>query len=65
MRRRRVRSGLLGVCAGGTTECESPNLVCVESTMALAEICDMLADGCDGSVDQSPCDLWTAAKTSR
>ena len=57
-------TGLLGVCAAGTTECQSPNLVCVQNTMASAEICDTLADeNCDGSVDESPCDLCTAANT--
>ncbi len=44
-------TGLLGVCAAGTTQCSGGALVCNQNVAASAEICDGVDNDCDGSVD--------------
>lgn len=44
-------TGLPGVCAAGITDCQTPNLVCVETTQPSAETCDGLDNDCDGVPD--------------
>ncbi|MGH7789200.1 MAG: MopE-related protein [Candidatus Binatia bacterium] len=57
-------TGLQGVCAAGTTQCQSPTLVCVQNLPASTEICANLIDeDCSGQADEAPCDLCTAANT--
>ncbi|MFO0595695.1 MAG: putative metal-binding motif-containing protein [Myxococcaceae bacterium] len=44
-------TGLLGVCAAGTTACSSGAVVCVQSQMPGPEVCDGLDNNCNGTVD--------------
>ncbi|MFY2556832.1 MopE-related protein [Corallococcus terminator] len=44
-------TGLLGVCAMGTTACTSGSVVCAQNQSASAEQCDNLDNDCDGEVD--------------
>ncbi len=45
-------TGLLGVCAEGTTACLSGSLLCVQNVEPSAEICDDFVDNdCNGDVD--------------
>jgi hypothetical protein len=46
-------TGLLGVCAGGTTACTSGHVVCNQNVQPSAELCDGLLDqNCNGQVDE-------------
>jgi hypothetical protein len=45
-------TGLQGVCGLGTTTCQSPNLVCLQSFSPSAEVCDGLDNNCNGAVDE-------------
>jgi len=45
-------TGLLGVCAAGTTACTSGTLLCNQNTMPSAEVCDNLDNNCNGQVDE-------------
>ncbi len=45
-------TGLLGVCAAGTTACNSGAVVCNQNVQASAEICDGLDNNCNGAVDE-------------
>jgi Putative metal-binding motif len=45
-------TGLLGVCAPGTNQCQSGSLVCVQDNSGGPEVCNGLDDDCDGSTDQ-------------
>lgn len=45
-------TGLLGVCAPGTNQCQSGSLVCVQNTSGGPEVCNNLDDDCDGSTDE-------------
>ncbi len=44
-------SGLPGICAAGTYQCQSGSLQCA-TTPASAEICDALDNDCDGTADE-------------
>jgi hypothetical protein len=46
-------TGLLGVCAAGTTACSAGHLACNQTTQPSAETCDGLLDqNCNGQVDE-------------
>ena len=47
-------TGLLGVCAAGTYQCQSGTLTCVENVQPSPETCNGLDDDCDGLVDNVP-----------
>jgi len=44
-------TGLLGVCAAGTTACSGGRVTCNQNIRARAEVCDGLDDDCNGVVD--------------
>jgi hypothetical protein len=44
-------TGLLGVCAAGTTACTAGAVACEENTPSSPEVCNGLDDNCDGTVD--------------
>lgn len=44
-------TGLLGVCATGTTACTGGSVVCAQNQSASNEQCDNLDNDCDGAVD--------------
>lgn len=44
-------TGKQGVCAAGTTSCQSNTLICVQTTTSSAEVCDGLDNNCNGVVD--------------
>jgi hypothetical protein len=44
-------TGLLGVCAAGITDCQSPNLICVQQNFPSPDVCDGLDNDCNGDVD--------------
>jgi hypothetical protein len=46
-------TGLLGVCAPGTTSCTAGAIKCNQTTAASAEVCDNKDNNCDGQVDNS------------
>jgi hypothetical protein len=45
-------TGLPGVCASGTNQCQSGGIVCNQNTQSGAEACDGEDDDCDGSTDE-------------
>ncbi len=45
-------TGLLGVCAEGTTQCTGGELICVQNVYPSVEICDSLDNDCNGTVDE-------------
>ncbi len=47
-------TGLLGVCAAGTTQCSGGSLQCVATASPSAESCNALDDDCNGIVDDVP-----------
>jgi hypothetical protein len=45
-------TGLLGICAAGTTACRGGVLVCEQNEQPREETCNGLDDDCDGQVDE-------------
>jgi len=45
-------TGLLGVCAAGTTICDNAAVECEQNLQASTEVCNGLDDDCDGTPDQ-------------
>ena len=56
-------TGKPGVCAAGTTACQSGAIVCVENVQPSAEVCDGLDNNCNGMVDEGVCGTcsWSGA----
>jgi hypothetical protein len=46
-------TGLLGVCAAGTTQCHQGAIACAELVAPSAELCNGLDDDCNGRVDET------------
>ncbi len=47
------QTGLLGVCAAGTTACQVGGTIgCVQNVQATAETCNGVDDNCDGNTDE-------------
>lgn len=44
-------TGQPGVCSSGITQCVSGAIMCVQTQLASAEVCNGLDDNCDGAVD--------------
>jgi hypothetical protein len=53
-------TGHSGICAAGTRQCQSGNIVCEPDHTASAEICNDVDDNCNGQLDEgtsgAPCD---------
>ena len=45
-------TGLPGICAAGTEQCQGGSLVCVQNFLPQTEICNGLDDDCNGQVDE-------------
>lgn len=45
-------TGLMGICAAGTYQCQSGGLQCVQNNSPETEICDGLDNDCDGEIDE-------------
>jgi hypothetical protein len=45
-------TGQLGVCAAGTTTCQTGTLQCLPDTPSSSEVCDLLDNDCDGTSDE-------------
>jgi predicted ribosomally synthesized peptide with SipW-like signal peptide len=45
-------TGLLGICAGGATQCQNGAIMCVQSAQPTTEVCNGKDDDCDGLVDE-------------
>jgi hypothetical protein len=48
-------TGLLGVCAAGTTACVGAEIVCNENVASSGETCDGADNDCDGTPDNGVC----------
>jgi hypothetical protein len=48
-------TGLLGVCAAGTSQCMNGAPVCNQNTLPSAETCDGLDNDCEGTTDPGCC----------
>ncbi|MFO0760840.1 MAG: MopE-related protein [Byssovorax sp.] len=46
-------TGLLGVCAPGTTACQNGAVVCNQNVQASAETCDNKDNNCNGQIDEN------------
>ena len=46
-------TGLLGLCAAGTTQCQIGGLMCVQNVLPAAETCNGLDDDCNGAIDEA------------
>jgi hypothetical protein len=44
-------TGMLGICAIGTTSCTSGSIVCTQNSMPMSETCNGLDDDCNGITD--------------
>ncbi len=44
-------TGLLGICAAGTTVCSGGSFTCLPNQQATAELCDNLDNDCNGQID--------------
>jgi|GEM_PF-6034380 len=45
-------TGLLGICAAGTTVCSGGALACQQNQQPSAELCNGLDDNCNGTIDE-------------
>jgi hypothetical protein len=45
-------TGMIGVCAAGTTSCQNGAIVCTQNQQPSTEVCNGLDDNCNGVVDE-------------
>jgi predicted ribosomally synthesized peptide with SipW-like signal peptide len=53
-------TGLQGLCAVGTLQCQQGGIVCVQNVQSTSEVCNGLDDNCDGQVDNNTAEAGTA-----
>lgn len=46
-------TGMVGLCAAGTTACENGAVVCVPDSAAMDEVCNGIDDNCNGPIDDN------------
>ena len=58
-------TGLLGICAQGTTNCQNGGIVCTQKNQPTSELCDGLDNNCNGATDEGNPGGGTACSTNK